>query len=165
MTGSTGYLKAGSRTTLTVTGLHAGDQLCLRGSGTKAQQTSTGSQTSYTVTLASGTADREYIVRDGDGHYDKTTLKVLGNKTLSLGRSATRVKRSGYLTVTVRGLASGEATLVTYAGRTVRSTKASTSGTVTARFAVGRSLGTKTVRAYGQFSDIRRGSTTFTVVR
>ena len=47
----------------------------------------------------------------------------------------------------------------------MKSGAASASGNLVARFSSGSSLGTKSIRAYGRFTDIRKGATTVKVVR
>jgi hypothetical protein len=92
-------------------------------------------------------------------------VKVLGRKTLSVSKSKGRVKRSGWVTARIRGLASREAATIYYKGNRVRSGKATTGGVFSASFRVGRPLGVKRITGLGQFGDIRRGSTTVRVVR
>ncbi len=69
------------------------------------------------------------------------------------------------VTVAARGLAAGEAAKIYYGSTLVKSGAASASGNLVARFSSGSSLGTKSIRAYGRFTDIRKGATTVKVVR
>lgn len=165
LTGPSGYLKAGSKRVLTTKGVAAGDKLCLSGPGAAVQGVATGSTWLQTVTLAAGTGTRTYKVRDSWGHSDTGSVKVLGRKTLPIAKSKSRVKRSGWVTATIRGLASQEAARIYYKGNLVRSGYATTGGVFSASFRVGKPLGLKRVVGYGRFSDIRRGATTLRVVR
>ena len=90
---------------------------------------------------------------------------MLGAKTLTVTRSTGIVKRRAQVTVAARGLAAGEAAKIYYGSTLVKSGAASASGNLVARFSSGSSLGTKSIRAYGRFSDIRKGATTVKVVR
>lgn len=159
------YLKAGAHPYLTVTGVHAGDRLCLNGVGALAQGTATGSTWRTAVTLPAGTRTRGYGVRDADGHVAITSVKVLGRRKLTVTRTPGRVGRSHQVTVAARGLAPHEYARIFYGRSLVRSGQASSSGNLVARFDSGRSLGWKRIRAYGRFPDIRKGATTVKVVR
>ena len=165
LTAPPGYFKQGAHPVLTTSGIKSGDQLCLNGSGAKAQGTATGATWRQAITLPRGTATRSYAVRDAYGHVDATTVKVLGTRTLLVARTPGTVKRSRVITVAARGLAPHEPARIFYGSRLVRSGAASASGNLVARFSSGTSLGTKSIRAYGRFSDIRKGVTTVSVVR
>jgi hypothetical protein len=165
LTGPSGYLKAGSERVLTTKGVASGDKLCLSGPGAAVQGVATGTTWLKTVKLAAGTATRTYKVRDSWGHSDTGSVKVLGRKTLPVYKTKNRVKRSGWVTATIRGLASQEAARIFYKGNLVRSGKATTRGAFSARFRVGRARGLKRIVGHGQFGDIRRGATTIRVVR
>ena len=165
LSGPTGYLKAGAHPVLTVTGVSNGDQLCLNGVSTLDQFTATGPSVQHAVTLPGGTHTRVYNVRDAAGHLGSTSVKVLGPKTLTVTRTPSPVKRSRTITVAARGLAPNEAARIFYGSRLVRSGEASSTGNLVARFSSGTSVGTKSIRAYGRFSDIRKGATTVKVVR
>jgi hypothetical protein len=160
-----GYLKAGTRHVVTASGVASGDQLCLSGTGAAVQGTATGPTWRGTVILPAGTATRVYTVRDADGHADTQAVKVLGQVNLSVLRSTYKVKRSRAVTATVRRLAPGEWSRILYKGKLVRSGKASSTGTFSARFKVGRATGRQTIVGYGQFTDIRRGTAVVRVVR
>ena len=165
LSGPTGYLKAGAHPVLTVTGVSAGDQLCLNGVSTLDQFTATGPSVQHAVTLPGGTHTRVYNVRDAAGHLGSTSVKVLGPKTLTVTRTPSPVKRSRTITVAARGLAPNEAARIYYGSRLVRSGEASATGNLVVRFSSGTSVGTKSIRAYGRFSDIRKGATSVKVVR
>ena len=165
LTGPSGYLKAGSTRGLTTKGVRSGDKLCVTGPGATVQGTATGSTKVLAVKLPAGTATRTYRVRDSWGNTDTGSVKVLGKKTLPLYKTKSTVKRSGWVTVRIGGLASGEAAKIWYKGNVVRSGKATTGGVFSASFKVGTSLGQKSIVGHGQYGDIRRGATTIRVVR
>ncbi|MCW2819122.1 MAG: hypothetical protein JWR42_1909 [Marmoricola sp.] len=165
VTTATGYVRAGSSQVLRITGVHAGDQLCVRGGLTKTQLTASATTASATAKMPSTTGNVTYTVVDADDHAGRATAKVLGAKKLGVAVSRYRVRRSHFVTATVSGLASGEKAAISYRGSRVRSGVASTSGTFKATFRVGRSLGRKAVVGVGQFTDIRRGTGFVRVVR
>lgn len=165
LTGPAGYLKAGSRQVLRTAGAAAGTVLCVTGPGASTRGIATANGLTSTVTLPAGTGTRAYRVTDAFGQADTQNLRVLGKKSLSVTKSKARVKRGRYVTATVSGLAPAEWARVYYKGKPVRSGFASAAGRFTATFKVGRPKGKKTIVGYGQFTDIRRGSTTVKVVR
>ena len=163
--GPSGFRKAGSRTSFTTSGLNDGDVLCLSGRGVRQRQAVTGTSWTVPVTLPGGTATRVYTVRDADGHSDTAAVKVLGRKKLPVHRSKSRVRRSGRVSVVVRGLEPGEQAKVYYKGRIKKRGTANSAGKVRTSFRVGRATGRKRIVAVGQFSDIRRGTTVVRVRR
>lgn len=156
----TGYVRAGTNVTVKVSGLRAGQPGCLAGFGNAKR---VAGPVTTTVKLPATTGNRVLALRWIDGAAT-TTIKALGAKTFSPRVAKARVRRGGLQTVAVAGLAPGERFSVRYAGRTVRTGTATSTGVARATFRVGRVKGIKTVVVLGQFSD-RRGSTTFRVVR
>ncbi|MGN6161470.1 MAG: hypothetical protein ACTHOG_07150, partial [Marmoricola sp.] len=67
-------------------------------------------------------------------------------------------------TLKVSGLAKGEKLTVTYAGRVIVRSVASSTGTYAHAIPAGSSLGNKALVVTGQFSN-RKGSKTITVIR
>ena len=164
LTGPTAYQRAGSRVTLSTRGGVSGDTLTLTGPGTSATTVSDGRTWNRVVTLPAGTGVRTYRVTDG-ARSDTRAVKALGPARLTVARSKYRVHKGRFVTVAIRGLAAGERTVISYKQHVVRVTTATRDGKAWARFRVGRVKGVKTVTAVGQFSDIRRGSTTIKVIR
>lgn len=160
VTAPTGYVQAGTNVTVRVSGLRAGQPGCLAGFGNAKR---IAGPVTTTVKLPGTTGNRVLTLRWIDGSAT-ATVKALGAKTFSPRLARTRVRRGGLQTVTVAGLARGERFSVRYAGRTVRTGTATSTGVARATFRVGRVKGIKTVVVLGQFSN-RRGSTTFRVVR
>jgi hypothetical protein len=165
LTGPSGYQKSDSFVNFSVTGVHAGDQLCLTGGPGGAGAVSTGTSRAIREVLPFGTAIRTFVVRDRDGHSDSTTVNVLGAKTLPLTRSKYRDKRSSFVTVSVYGLAPGEHVGIKFRNALKASGSADSNGHFRQSIWTGRKLGKGTIAAYGQFGDIRKGYTKIKVVR
>jgi hypothetical protein len=165
LTGPSGYQKSNSFVNFRVTGVHAGDQLCLTGGPGGARAVSTGTSQVIREVLPFGTAIRTFAVRDRDGHSDTTTVNVLGAKTLPLTRSNYNNKRSSFVTVSVYGLAPGEHAGITFRGALKASGTADSAGHFRRSIWTGRKLGKGTIAAYGQFGDIRKGYALIKVVR
>lgn len=160
VTAPTGYVRAGTNVTVNVSGLRAGQPACLAGFGNAKR---IAGPLSTIVKLPATTGNRVVVLRWIDGSAT-TTIKALGAKSFSPRVASARVRRGGLQTVRVTGLARWERFSVRYAGRTVRSGTATSTGIARATFRVGRVKGLKSVVVLGQFSN-RRGSTTFRVVR
>jgi hypothetical protein len=164
MSGPVGYVKQGTSQVLSTSGAEAGTVLCITG-GASTRGIAGANGWNPRVTMPAGTQTPDYTVRDAYGHSAKTSVKVLGKKTFPIYKTKSRVKRSGWITAQIGGLASGESAKIYYKGNLVRTGKATRGGVFSASFRVGRSLGFKRVTGLGQFGDIRRGSTTVRVVR
>lgn len=165
ITGPGGYLEAGTRQILVTSDVAAGDLLCLTGVGAAVQGIATTTRWQKAVVLPRGTSTRVYTVRDSFGHADSVALKVLGRANLTIAKSKNRVKRSRFVTATIRGLAPREWSRIRYKGRLVRNGFSTSNGTFSATFRVGRAKGKKRIVGYGLFTDTRRGATTIRVVR
>lgn len=165
LTGPSGYVKGGGTASFTVTGVHAGDQLCITGGPGGAGGTASGTTWTKAAKIANLTGTRTFAVRDRDGHSDTAEVKQLGSKTLRLTRAHYVNKRSSFATVTIYGLASGERASILFRGALKASGTADSTGRFTRSIWTGRKLGRGTVGGYGQFGDIRKGHTTLKVVR
>lgn len=165
LSGPSGFRKAGSRASFTTSGLNDGDVLCLSGRGARQRQAVTGSSSTVPVKLPGGTATRVYTVRDADGHSDTAAVRILGRKKLAVHTSKSRVRRSGKVSVVVRGLQPGERARVLYKGKVKKRGVANSAGKIRTTFRVGRSTGRKRIVAVGQFADIRRGTAVLRVRR
>ena len=170
LTGPTGYVKALSSPTFTVTGLPVGDEACLSTQGALAGGTVT-STAPYTRALkmpfagASGATSRVITVRDRNNHLDTVTVKILGAKTLAVTKSKFRNKRSKFATVTIYGLAPGERASIFFRGQLKGRGTADSAGHFRRSVWTGRKLGKGIVTGYGQFGDVRKGSTKIKVVK
>ena len=160
-----GFRKAGSQASLTTSGVNDGDVICLNGRGVRQRQAVTGSSSTVPFKLPGGTATRIYTVRDADGHSDTAAVKILGRKKLAVHKSKSRVRRSGKVSVVVRGLQPGEKARVLYKGKVKKRGVANSAGKIRTTFRVGRSTGRKRIVAVGQFADIRRGTAVVRVRR
>lgn len=154
----TTYVRGGTNLSVKLTGVRAGQPVCLSGMGPAKRLA--GPQTTV-IKLPTATVTRVLTLRWLNGS-TTATVKVLGAKTLRPRVAKTSVVRGGLQTVTTTGLAPGERFTVRYAGRTVRSSVATSTGVARATFRVGRVKGLKSVLVLGQFSN-RRGTATFRV--
>ena len=89
LTGPTAYVKAGAVASMKVSGVHAGDLLCERGTDVTVEFTATGATVTRSIRPPAGTATGTYLLRDPDGHFSTTSLKVLGARTLAERTSKT----------------------------------------------------------------------------
>lgn len=154
--GPAGFVRAGSRVTLTASGLSAGERLCLTGPATRTGTTSPGATWSSVVSLPAGTGTRSYVVADGSGQQGRVAVRALGPARLTV-KAPARVKRGKSATVVGRGLASGEQATVRYRGKVVKRATAGPKGNITVRFGVGRKVGAGQVVVQGEFAGIRSG--------
>jgi hypothetical protein len=163
------------------------DELVLVGSGVDVAADGLAAGETYTVRLAgkpvlAGKADkhgnvaRSFVVakttKEGvldltitgsnPGRQGSAVLNVIRPKTLDVEVDDDPVKKKTDQTVTVTGLAAGEAVTVTYAGEKLTSGKADKDGTFTYTFDVGGKTGTRTVKIVGAVPS-RSGEATFTV--
>ncbi|MCW2785436.1 MAG: hypothetical protein JWP74_1953 [Marmoricola sp.] len=165
VTGPTGFVKAGTTATYHVSGYAPGDSLCVDAFGTR-KHVVADAQGDATVAakVPAGTTVRTVSVKDGANASAAVTTNALGTKTFSI-TGAHRVARGDSVTMTVHGLRAGEHVTVNFRGSPVAAGVAGPKGRFFATFSVGRKLGKAKVAAFGQFSDIRHGSTTVKVVR
>lgn len=164
VTATTAYVQAKSRTVVTVSGLVAGAPACIT-LGTTHVPVAAGldGTARASLLLPAGTANRSVSVTDG-ATPTATTIKVLDAKTFTLTPSTLRPHHGASFTLRVYGMAPGEKVTVTYAGRVVLRSVATSAGTYTHAIAAGSSLGNKAVVVTGQFSN-RKGTKTITVIR
>jgi len=103
----------------------------------------------------------------GEGGTTTATVNVrvaLAAKKLTVKVAKARVRKGKKQRVSVSGLAASEQVRIVYRGKKIASLKASGKGTVTRTFAVGKSIGTRKIVAYGVSND-RTGAKTFRVTR
>jgi hypothetical protein len=162
--GPAGFVRAGSRVTVTASGLTAGERLCLTGPATRTGATSPGATWSRSVALPRGTGTRTFTVADGSGQQGSVAVRALGPARLRVTAPA-RVKRGKAATVVARGLAPGERATVRHRGKVVARATAGPAGNVRVRFAVGRKPGVTQVVVQGHFTKIRSGRDGIRVVR
>jgi hypothetical protein len=102
------------------------------------------------------------ITGSNPGRVGSAVLNVIRPKTLDVTLASDEVKKKKDQTVTVTGLAAGEAVTLTYAGEKLTSGKADQDGTFTYTFDVGDKTGERTVKVVGAVPS-RAGEATFTV--
>lgn len=162
--GTSGYVKAGTRTGLTVGNVAVNDRFCVTGVGEPVAGTAAGSSTVVPLALPTITGTYTARVQDTQGRTATHRYRVLGSARFAIARKA-RVRRTTKQTIRVRGLAAGERVTVFFRGKRIRRGTASAAGVYRTSFKVGRRVGKAKVVVKGQFADIRKGSTTFRVVR
>ncbi len=157
VTGPTSTVKGGSVVVYRITGVVPGDKVCVTALGIKrpvAAGADGTARVAFTMPRASGS--RTVTVRDRAVSTVSVVTQFLGPKTLSVVVPSS-AKRGSSVPVTVTGLAPGESVRITLDGVKVRTGFANTKGVFTSTFGVGTKVGTKVVRAYGKFADIRKG--------
>lgn len=161
---TTSYVQAKTHTHVTVSGLIAGAPACVT-LGTTHVSLAAGLSGSAVTSLLmpAGTTNRSVSVTDGTTT-TSVTIKVLDAKTFTVAPSTLKPRRGTSFTLRVSGMAKGERVTVSYAGRVVLRSYASSTGTYAHAIAAGSSLGNKALVVIGQFSN-RKGSKTITVVR
>lgn len=164
-----GHVHVGRAATVTAGGLVAGESYRITvagitvGSGVVPASGALSRNVVVPNVLADGTVPVRVVgsVADRAG---ATTLKVVGAKKLAVKVSKARVATGLKQRVTATGLAAYEKVRIVYAGKQIAVLTASSKGTVTKVFSVGKAVGTRTVKVFGVTND-RTGTKTFKVVR
>ncbi|WP_110206067.1 prenyltransferase/squalene oxidase repeat-containing protein [Nocardioides daejeonensis] len=156
--GKNGYLAGGSRTAVTLTGVAAGERVCVVGG--KAAVTATGPGTA-TVTLPASTGVRTLTLVTADDSAE-TTVSVLGKAKLKVKAAKAAVKKGKKNKVTVTGLAAGEKVKLKLGKKAVAKGTANAKGTFKAKVKAPKKAGKVKLQATGQFAN-RKGATTFRV--
>ncbi len=166
LTGATAYVKAGSVHGLAVRNVAPYSQACLTGHGVEQdwEANATGAS-NRSVRMPAGTAHRSYRIVDSAGRVDSHVFRVLGRKTFDIRKDKSRVRKTKYQHVLIKGLAPRERINVYYNGKRIRHTYASATGVYATKFRVGHSTGRKKLVIKGQFGDIRQAVRYFRVVR
>jgi hypothetical protein len=102
------------------------------------------------------------ITGSNPGRVGAAVLNVIKPKTLDVQVDRDKVKKKKEQTVTVTGLAAGEAVKLIYAGKQLTAGTADESGEFTYTFNVGTDIGDRTVKVFGAVRS-RVGEATFTV--
>ena len=160
-----GYQHGGSTLTVPISGLASGERYILRVRGVTGVRGTAGPDGSATSDVRLPTTTHTYAVTVLGSSSARTAsphVRVLGPKTLTEKLSSRTVRKGGEETVTVKGLAPGEAVRLNYRGPRIWNGTASPSGTAVHSFAVGRSAGKQTVTVRGRFND-RISKTSLTV--
>ena len=162
--GPRGFVREGSQQTLRLAGVAPGDSVCVTGPDTRAARTADAEGTAAVeVRMPEGTASRRFGAVDSGDRSDSTLLRVLGDTRLAVDVERESVPRGGSQQVRVAGLEPGESVELRYRGDVVDRGTAGDAGRFTGSFRVGRTPGQFTVRAGGEFPEIRFGSDSFRV--
>lgn len=163
LTAPTTYVQAGHKATVRAGGITPGTWVCGSvGSSHVPGSAGAAGTTALSVTVPAGTGNRTVTLTASDDTSATATLKALAAKRLTLTVAKATVTHGSKETVRTKGLAAGEPVKVTYAGKVIKSGKASATGTFSLTFPVGTAKGAKTVKIQGAFAD-RVGSKTFKV--
>lgn len=161
LAGPTAYVPVGGRVTVKATGLTPGEWACATG-GSVSSADAAGTANLAARVPGGSTGTKTLVLEVADGTSATATVKALAAKTFRPTVARATVRRGASQTVRVSGLAAGEPIKVVYGGRTIRTAKASASGSYAVSFPVGRSRGLKSVKIRGAFSN-RAGTKTFRV--
>jgi hypothetical protein len=150
VTAPTGFIKAGSPTSVTVTGLRAGETACLSGGSAPVKVTGPGA---VTVTAPAGTATRT-LTLTSLGATPTVMVKALGAAKLKV-KAKPKVERGKKLKVKVTGLAAGEKVKVKLGKKRLGTDIANAAGKakVKAKLTKKAKIGKVKVKAIGQFAD------------
>jgi hypothetical protein len=118
---ATGYVRAGTKQGVSVTGAAPGEALCTTAGAQKlaAHASSTGTA-QFTVALPARTASTVVTVSKASGVGGRATLKALGAKRLPVALRATKIRKGRLQIIRVGGLAAGEAATVRVLGKVKR---------------------------------------------
>lgn len=157
-------VKGGSKVYYGISGVVPGDTVCVTALGVGRPVVGRADGTArFGITMPTQTGTRTIKVRDRAPTTVALQVLVLAKKTLTVA-VPTSVKRGATVPVRVSGLYPGESVRVTVNWKTVRTGFANSQGVFASSFRARTTVGTYTVRAYGRYADIRRGSDTFKVV-
>jgi len=166
---SSGLVHVGRGTTVAVTGLAAGEAYRITiggitvGTGVAPASGSLSRTVVVPATLSAGAVPVR-VLGSLDDRAGSASLRIVAAKKLTVKVTKAKVGTGRKQQVTVSGLAAGEQVRIVYRGKRIAVLRASSKGTVTRTFAVGKSRGTKTVTAYG-VTDDRTGAKAFKVIR
>lgn len=166
------YVKVGGTTQVGVLGAAPGEALCVEVVSTGATKLGWADRTgeghlTFAVPAEEGTFQAQ--VSSARGLIDEVELSALGKARLKVSAKSGRISAGTKQTITVKGLAPGEAVSVkvSYAkpkGVPSWSGQANAKGVFNATFTVKGSPGKARVKAAGQFKN-RKGATSFSVTR
>ncbi|MCD9155127.1 prenyltransferase/squalene oxidase repeat-containing protein [Aeromicrobium duanguangcaii] len=161
------FVAAGRAASVRATGLRPGEKYTASvvGGGTARGTVPANGVVAASVTTPAGTATRTVTVTGSRGNRaGSTSVTVLGPRKLTVAKARTKVKRAKVQKIVARGLVAGEPVRIQYRGKVVKRGVASSKGTFTYRFKVGRKTGTAKVVVRGAFAG-RQGATSFKVVK
>lgn len=157
ISGPSGVVRGGALVIYRISGVVPGDKLCVTALGIRRPVVGFADGTSRVAfTMPKGTGSRTVTVRDRAVSTAAWQTDILGAKTFAVFVQW-KAQRNQWVPITVKGMKPGEPVRITLNGVKVRTGYANTKGTFTSNFKVGTKLGKNVVRAYGKFSDIRKG--------
>ena len=165
----TGLVHVGRSATVAVTGLVAGEayRITIAGITVGTGVAPASGPLSRTVVVPTALPEGTVSVRvlgSVDDRSGAASLQVVAARKLTVKVTKAKVGKGGKQRVSVSGLAARERVRLVYRGEQIAVVTASSKGTVTRAFAVGKVKGTRTVKAYG-VTDDRTGAKAFKVVR
>ena len=162
--GTTGYVQASSTLDVTVSGLTAGEDVCVTSYFSPGAQANDEGVATLPFKVRSSTGTQTVVVTGSRAaRTGQLVLKVLAAKRLTTNVRSARIKVGATQRYAIRGLAAGEKVTLTLDGRRIRTATARADGVLAGSF-TSRGVGKHTLKAVGQFSN-RYGSTSFTVTR
>ncbi len=164
-TATTSYVKGGNKITVAVAGLGKGEKFSatIAGGSRAAGTADAAGRATFAVTTPKTSGSKVVTVTGSRANRTGSVrVKVLGARTLSTRLAYRTVKAGKSQKVVVKGLAAGERVTVYQSNRRKKTGTASSAGSYTATFKVGRAKGKKTVKVVGQFNN-RKGSKSFRI--
>lgn len=166
-TGPAGYVRAGSSQTLTLTGVTAGDNVCLTdANGVIKAVRATGTTAATTVKVPAGTGSTVYKAAWAGGE-SAFTIKALDKLVIKPLVAKKIVHKGQKQRIVVKGLAASELVVVRVNGKRVAKGLSTSAGKFVAKFKMTRKLSTKKkakVKVVGEFRDLRNGTAKFKVL-
>ena len=161
-TGPASFIEGGKPAGVTITGVAAGERVCVTDStGGGAAMTGTGAPLSYVVATAKKGSDITVSATTGPGSAS-ATVKVLGKERLK-PRLPKTVSQGEAVKVKLKGLGAKEKVKVLVDGKRVAKGKANAKGVFKGKFLARLKLGAHKLKVVGQFKN-RVGAVSFRVV-
>jgi plastocyanin len=162
-------IRVGRSATIGASGLAPGEayRIEIGGSAVGTGSASADGSLSATVVVPASLKDGKAPVRVVGSLEDRAgqaTLDVVAARKLTVKVSKQRVRRGFKQRVSVSGLAAGEPVRIMFRSKRVAGGKATARGTFSGAFRVGKTVGKRTVKAFGITND-RSGARTFRVTR
>lgn len=167
VTKAAAYVAAGRTIKVTAAGLAAGEKvrIAVSGGGTVTGTVPASGAVSASVKAPAGNAARTITVTGSRANRaGSTTVPVLAQRTLTTKVARTKVRKNRFQRVVVGGLTAREPVRVYYRGKLVKRGTASSNGTYSHTFRVGKKLGKAKVTVFGAYAN-RSGAKVFRVVK
>jgi len=160
-----GYVRAGSATTLTATGLVPGEKFTasVAGGSTVRGTADASGRATAVITAPATSGTRSFtVVGSTPARQGAANVTVLAARKLPTTIRSKKLRKKARQQVVVKGLQPGEPFQIRYRGKQIKTGKANSKGRVIHSFSVGGSKGRKSVNVYGLFTG-RKGTKSFTV--